>query len=59
MEKYTIELTREQYIVIKTTLNQEAAKAFTEGDQLAFEMLQSAYRAVIEAGKTKQEETDK
>lgn len=55
MEKqYTITLTREQYFVIKTTLAQEAAKAFMEDDKLAFEMLQSAYQAVISCGKNEQ-----
>lgn len=59
MEKYTIELTREQYIVVKTALNQEMTKAFMEDDQLVFKVLQSAYTAVIEAGKAKQEKADK
>ena len=55
-KKYTIALTREQYIVVKTTLNQEMAKAFMEDDKLAFEMLQSAYKAVIAATESNMED---
>lgn len=57
MEKtYTIELTREQYFVIKTILIQEQAKAFMEDDKLAYEMIQSAYQAVIGSVNPKEEE---
>ena len=54
MEKYTIELTSEQYDVIKTTLLQEQAKAFMDENKVAFEKLQSAYQAVISCGKNEQ-----
>ena len=55
-KKYAITLTREQYIVVKTTLNQEMAKAFMENDKLAFEMLQSAYRTVTAATEANMED---
>ena len=54
MEKYIIELTSEQYDVIKKTLLQEQAKAFMKDDVGAFEKLQSAYQAVIGCEKNEQ-----
>ena len=52
MEKtYTITLTREQYIVVKQAVLADQAKAFMDGDNLAYEVLQGAYQAIIESVK--------
>lgn len=46
-DQITITISAEQYNTIKDTLARNAAQAFVDGDQAAFEMYQSAYQAII------------
>lgn len=48
-EKYTITLTREQYIIVREAVKADLAKAFMDDDQIAVEGLQSAYQAITAA----------
>lgn len=50
-EQITITVNLEQYKTIKSILLNSASKAFMDGDQLAYEMYQSAYQAIIAARK--------